>query len=191
MPNLLQTPPLMEFSVPDWGLFLQRIVWSLLILLLAWFIAHRVRRATLHALRRTRLDVNFALLLGRIAYFTAVGFGLIWILQIFEVNWATLAAAVGVFGLAISLGIQDVLKSFVAGTYLLAERPFRIGDRVSVKDQTGIVEDVSVRTTTLRTDEGIRVVVPNTVVFAEVIKVDNRKEIPAAKPSEAEVDRHG
>ena len=185
---MLQEPFTTLIPVPDWGWLLNRLLWGLVILLVTWGIAARVRTMVLVALKRTGLDINFALLLARMAFFGIIGFGIVLVLQLFELNWATLAAGVGAIGIAISLGIQDVLRSFVAGTYLLAERPFRIGDRVTVKDQTGVVQDVSVRTTTLVTDDGQRVVVPNTVVFAEVIKVHDPSASapPATSKTKAE-----
>ena len=79
------------------------------------------------------------------------------------------AALVGAAGLAISLSLQDLLKNVVAGIYILMEQPFRIGDRISVKDVTGVVQGIELRTTLLRTDEHLQVVVPNNTVLNEII----------------------
>jgi small conductance mechanosensitive channel len=72
-------------------------------------------------------------------------------------------------GLAISLSMQDLLKNVVAGIYILMEQPFRIGDRISVKEVTGVVLGIELRTTILRTDEHLQVVVPNNTVLNEII----------------------
>src|SRR5204863_8385263 len=82
---------------------------------------------------------------------------------------AGLLALAGAVGLAFSLATQDILKNFFSGIYLLLERPFRVGDTIRVKDQQGIVENIGVRTTMLRTPENVQVLVPNAVVFAEVV----------------------
>ena len=76
---------------------------------------------------------------------------------------------IGAVGLAFSLAMQDILKNFFSGVYLLLERPFRVGDTIKVKDQEGVVENIGVRTTTLRTVHNVRVMVPNAMIFAEIV----------------------
>jgi small-conductance mechanosensitive channel len=57
----------------------------------------------------------------------------------------------------------------VAGIYILLEQPFRIGDRVTVKDVTGVVQAIELRTTILRTDDALHVVVPNNTMLNEIV----------------------
>src|SRR5205823_9981159 len=66
-----------------------------------------------------------------------------------------------VVGLVIGLSLQDILKNFFAGIWVLVERPFRIGDTIEVTGYTGSVEEISFRTTQLRTADGREVIVPN------------------------------
>jgi len=75
----------------------------------------------------------------------------------------------GVAGLAASLAAQDALKSFFGTLLLIGERVFRIGDRISVGDIEGVVEQVGFRSTRLRTDEGTLLTVPNSVIAASAI----------------------
>jgi small conductance mechanosensitive channel len=101
---------------------------------------------------------------------------------------ATLVTILGAFGLAFSLAVQDILKNFFSGIYLLLERPFRVGDTIKVKDQQGLVEHIGVRTTTLRTAENVRVLVPNAIVFAEVVSNQTYAQ-PLAEPDESSGQR--
>jgi small-conductance mechanosensitive channel len=107
------------------------------------------------AMRRSRIDGGTQILVKR-------GLIVVWlvvtalvILGILGVNPAGLVAVAGAVGLAFSLAIQDILKNFFSGIYLLLERPFRVGDTIRVKDQEGVVENVGVRTTQLRTPENV------------------------------------
>jgi len=129
-----------------------------------------------------RTDVNARRLISRIANTLIIGLGVATILDTFGVPLTTFVTVLGVAGLGISLAMQDVLKSFVAGTFLLFERPFRIGDEISVKDQRGVVEDIGFRTTRLRTTDNVQVIIPNAVVFAEVVA--NRTNEVKPKPPE-------
>ena len=83
-----------------------------------------------------------------LALYTQGAFG--WILTSFSV-----------VGIVIGLSLQDILKNFFAGVWVLVERPFRIGDSIEVTGYSGTVEEISFRTTQLRTDDGREVIVPN------------------------------
>jgi len=65
--------------------------------------------------------------------------------------------------------LQDVLRSIVAGFYLLGERPFGLGERISVKDADGEVDSINLRTTTLSGADGTRFHVPNSTIFGEIV----------------------
>ena len=136
-----------------------------------------------------RTDVNARRLISRIANTLIIGLGVATTLDTFGVPLTTFVTVLGVAGLGISLAMQDVLKSFVAGTFLLFERPFRIGDEISVKDQRGVVEDIGFRTTRLRTTDNVQVIIPNAVVFAEVVanRTNEVKPKPPAPPDPADV----
>src|SRR5439155_23779281 len=71
----------------------------------------------------------------------------------------------GYLALAYSLAFQDILKNFIAGLFMLVERPFRLGDEITVDNHTGIVENIEMRATTLRTSEGEQVITPNSLVY--------------------------
>ncbi len=121
------------------------------------------------AMRRARVDTGTQILVKRAmsaAFFTVT---LLVVLGILGFNSTGLLTLAGAVGLAFSLAIQDILKNFFSGVYLLLERPFRVGDTIRVKDQQGVVENIGVRTTELRTSDNVQVLVPNAVVFAEVV----------------------
>jgi hypothetical protein len=141
------------------------------------WIAHRlgdsVRRAVL---KQGRASPEAAALLSRAVTFGIYAIAVTIALAMLGVNWAALAAVLGAATLTLTLALQDVLRSFVNGIYLLIERPFRIGDRISIGAAAGEVEDVGVRVTVLRTQSGQRIIVPNTVVFSSTI--ENRSAGP-------------
>jgi MscS family membrane protein len=78
----------------------------------------------------------------------------------------------GVAGLAVSLAAQDGLKSFFGTLLLISERSFKLGDRIAVGDQEGIVEQVGFRSTRLRTPMGSVLTIPNATLASAGI--DNR-----------------
>lgn len=82
------------------------------------------------------------------------------------------AAALGGFiGLVIGFATQQVLGQAVAGTFLLLARPFKIGDRISVAGQEGIVRDISAMYTVIEDKEGNRILIPNNQLISTILKI--------------------
>ncbi|WP_435195571.1 mechanosensitive ion channel family protein [Natronomonas sp. EA1] len=80
---------------------------------------------------------------------------------------ATVAAAAT---LAIGFAMQDVLKNFVAGVFIYTDKPFRIGDWIEWDGNAGIVEDISLRVSRVRTFDNELLTVPNSQLTDGVIK---------------------
>ena len=80
---------------------------------------------------------------------------------------ATIAAAAT---LAIGFAMQDVLKNFVAGVFIFTEKPFKIGDWIEWDDNAGVVEDISLRITRIRTFDNELLTVPNSQLTDNVVK---------------------
>src|SRR5438128_6819311 len=85
----------------------------------------------------------------------------------------------GVAGLAASLAAQDALKSFFGTLLLIGERSFKIGDRIIVSGQEGVVEQVGFRATRLRSPDGSLLTVPNSTIDAAAM--DDKGGQTAAK----------
>ena len=169
-PTLTPTPPpevgnLQEWLQAQWPSVLQALV-----VVVVTYIALRVAQGwVVSAMRRARIDTGTQILVRRGLSIAVVVVGALVILGILGASPAGLVTVIGAVGLAFSLAIQDILKNFFSGVYLLLERPFRVGDTIKVKDQEGVVENIGVRTTTLRTVHNVRVMVPNAMIFAEVV----------------------
>src|ERR1700736_2209609 len=146
-----------------------RFVEGLLLLVLSFILASIVRRTLRNQLKRPHIDQQVALLVSRIAFLAVVVLGVI----AFFTRWfgspALVFGGFGFLALAFSLAFQDILKNFIAGLFMLLERPFRLGDEITVDNHTGIVENIEMRATTLRTSEGEQVITPNSLVYTGTI----------------------
>jgi len=74
---------------------------------------------------------------------------------------ATLLASAGIGGLALALGAQDTLKTLFGTLMLMADKPFRVGERIIFKGYDGVVEDIGLRSTRLRLLTSHQVTIPN------------------------------
>jgi small conductance mechanosensitive channel len=150
--------------------FLVQTVLAVVILFVALALGRLVRRAINRVVSRASHNANLPILLSNLVYVVLLVLAVLLVLSIYTgTGLTTLLAAFSVLGVALSLSLQDVLKNFVAGVYLLLEQPFSIGDRIKVRDVEGKVENIRIRTTSIHTDDGVEVFVPNSVVFGEVV----------------------
>lgn len=156
--------------------------------ILTWYLARAARASFEHATIKTGADPNFRLLIGRLVYLAILAIGIVTIMDTFGVPLSTLVTVLGVVGIGISLALQDILKNFFAGTYLLFERPFRLGDVISVKEHRGTVETIGVRTTTLRTPENVHIMIPNAIVFSDVVANRTHERPPKPEPTHPGAD---
>ena len=148
------------------------LIGTILLLVLGIGVARTLQRLTIHNLGENRIDVNIRTLIGRIFYFMVLIFIFFWILSIWNVSLTFPVAAVGVVTVAIGVSLQDILKDLVAGVYILAERPFHIGDQISTFttiNYVGDVQDIQLRATKLRLVSGEEVTIPNSLVFGSIV----------------------
>ena len=82
-----------------------------------------------------------------------------------------LISTLGIGSVAVGFAFQDIFKNFLAGIILLIDEPFRIGDEVVIADYQGTITHISIRTTKILTYQGERVLLPNSTVFTEAVKV--------------------
>jgi small conductance mechanosensitive channel len=150
-----------------------QILWAAVVIVAILFGSRWVRRRTKSAARRHHYNPNVVSLLDNITKVFIYTLVFIVVLKLFGVSSSSLVTVVGLVSAAITLSLQDVLKNFVSGLYLLAEQPFLVGDRIEVVGQKGVIERVDIRTTVLRDEADELVLVPNYKVFSEVVL--NRK----------------
>ena len=87
-----------------------------------------------------------------------------------------LLTGAGVAGLAVSLAAQSTLNSLIAGITLVLERPFGIGDYIVLGDCEGTVEDISFRSTRIRSPDNVAITIENSKITAEYIQNYDRRQ---------------
>ena len=87
------------------------------------------------------------------------------VLRVLNLDIGPAIAGLGIVGLAISLGTQDLVRDYVAGSFVLIENQYSRGDVVTVAGVTGVVEDVSLRRTSLRDADGTLHTVPHRLIL--------------------------
>ena len=115
--------------------------------------------------RRAQLT-PITILITRLAYAALIIFSLSAGLARFGINITALAAALGIAGLGFALAAQDTIADAIAGILILADRPFRVGDRIEIEAAKtwGDVMDIGLRSTRIRTRDNRVVIIPNSTI---------------------------
>jgi small-conductance mechanosensitive channel len=174
---VLEPPPLsLEGLADSFRQFGERLVAHLpsllaavLFLIVTVLVARAVRRGVGRALRRTSTEPHVELLLAKLAYFAVATIGVLIALSLGGVNLGVLVGSLGLATVALGFALQDIVGNLAAGVVLLLEHPFTRGDYIAVDGTEGTVEDIRVRATQLRSPDGQRVLVPNKLLFTNVL----------------------
>ena len=139
--------------------FLIQVVVFLLVLVFASRFVDRLLRT--RVLIRTAMDPGQRYAVSRFASYAVFVVGLVVGLQSLGVNLNTLTVFGGALGIGIGFGLQNLTNNFVSGLILLAERPVKVGDRVEVDGLNGDVVRIGARSTWVRTNDNVVIIIPN------------------------------
>ncbi|MDZ7639752.1 MAG: mechanosensitive ion channel [Bryobacterales bacterium] len=146
-----------EISVSP--IFLIQVVLFLAVLVVAARTVDSVLRTRI--LVRTAMDAGQRYALARVASYSVFVVGLVVGLQSIGLNLNTLTVFGGALGIGIGFGLQNLTNNFVSGLILLAERPVKVGDRVEVDGLNGDVVRIGARSTWVRTNDNVVIIIPN------------------------------
>ncbi|MBI5775713.1 MAG: mechanosensitive ion channel family protein [Verrucomicrobia bacterium] len=112
-------------------------------------------------LRRTHLEPALQYAVGKIIGYGVMALGFYIAFQMAGINLSSLAVLAGAIGVGLGFGLQNIISNFISGLIVLAERPIAIGDRIEVGSVAGCVTKISLRSTTVLTNDNITIIVPN------------------------------
>jgi small-conductance mechanosensitive channel len=157
--NLMSRPYFRLGQLPITPAFLIKAIAYLLLLL---FLSRFARRVMQHSiLPRTSMESGQQYALARVVGYVIFLVGLMVGLQSAGVNLNSLLVLGGTLGIGLGFGLQNIANNFVSGLVLLAEQPIRVGDRVEVDGTSGDVVRIGGRSTWLRTNDNVVIIVPN------------------------------
>ena len=128
-------------------------------------------RALDHERRVQRAETIGSLLNSIVGVLVVVITGM-YVLQNLDINIAPLLTSVGILGVAIVFGAQQLIRDFLAGIFITIEDQFGIGDVIETSEVVGVVESMGLRITRVRSDDGAIWYLRN----GEILRVGNRSQ---------------
>jgi small-conductance mechanosensitive channel len=108
-----------------------------------------------------------------VIYLTGIGFA-IWNIPTLKHVAQSMLASAGILAVVVGFAAQQALGNIISGIFIVMFKPYRINDRITVKDTlSGIVEDINLRHTIIRNFENQRIIIPNSVISNEILVNSN------------------
>jgi small conductance mechanosensitive channel len=148
-------------QLPVYGL---KLLGAVLILLVGRWVATLLRKLIERSMDKGQVDATLVKFTGNLVYALLMVVVVLAALNQVGVQTTSFIAILGAAGLAIGFALQGSLSNFAAGVMLIVFRPFKVGDFVSAAGEAGIIEEISLFTTQLRTGDNKTIIVPNSGV---------------------------
>jgi small conductance mechanosensitive channel len=152
-----------------------KFIVALLILIIGKMIAKIIRKGVQKLLEHKNVDNTVISFVSSLVYGLAILVSFIAAISHLGFNTSSLVAIVGAAGLAIGLALQGSLSNFASGILLISLKPFKSGDFVEVSGTAGVVEEVNIFSTQLRTGDNKTVIIPNGSITSGTITNYSKK----------------
>ena len=141
-----------------------QLVYFLIVISVAFLISWSLTRY-LHRNLKGRVGEDRYQVISKLINYGILTVALLLSMPLLGIKLSGLAVAGGVFGVVIGFASQNVVSNFIAGLFVMIERPIRIGDEANIGGTEGFVEEIRILSTLMRTYNGLRVRIPNINVF--------------------------
>ncbi len=150
---------------------LPNLVLAVLIFTVFFFVSKFLRRIIYRFLLKFSDKPAISELFSSIIYIIFLFAGLFISLELLhlEKTISSLLAGAGIIGLALGFAFQDLTANFISGVFIIFRKPFDVGQIIDTNGFNGTVEEIKLRSTTLRTNDGLHVMLPNKDIFQKPI----------------------
>ena len=150
----------------DWGI---KVLAALAIFIIGRWVAKGIRRGVRRMMEKGGADPIIIGFVGSIVYIALLAFVVIAALGQLGIQTTSFIAILGAAGLAVGLALQGSLANFAAGFLMIIFRPFKVGDFVEAAGVAGVVKDMQIFTTTMKTGDNKTIIIPNAKISGDNI----------------------
>jgi len=147
-----------------------KIVGAIVILIIGRIVASIVRKLVRKAMSRRKTDETLVSFFSAMAHTIVMIFVLVAVIAQFGIHVTSFVAILAAAGFAIGFALQGSLSNFAAGVMIIVFRPYKIGDFIDAAGVAGVVKEVHLFNTIINTPDNIKVIVPNSKIYGDVIK---------------------
>ena len=147
---------------------------AILIFIIGKWVARLVARLIENAMAKSKIEKTLASFAKNMIYYTILIFVIIAALGKLGIQTSSFVALIGAAGLAVGLALQGSLANFAAGVMIIMFEPFKTGNTIESSGATGVVEEIQIFNTILRSDNK-KIILPNSKITSDKIVVHQDK----------------
>ena len=140
-----------------------------ILILFFWLLFRATRLPLRHLLMRTGFEPAFIGMVLNVYRFAVLTLGIVMAASQLGINVGAALAGLGVVGLTIGFAAKDSLSNIMAGFLIFWDKPFHVGQWVTLGDHYGKISEITMRTTRLRTRDNRWVIIPNATVIDQIL----------------------
>ena len=148
-------------EIGQFRISLARILLGIVLFIALLFATRLIQRWLRERAAQSRLDPGIANSIDTVVGYAGTALAALLAVSYAGLDITNLAIVAGALSVGIGFGLQSIVNNFVSGLILLIERPIKVGDRIVVGDQQGLVRRISVRATEIETFDRASLIVPN------------------------------
>jgi len=157
-------------KLQEWvALYGLKLVAAIVILILGRFIAGLLKKLINKMMTKHNVEKTLTSFVSSISYVAMITFVVIAAIGQLGVQTASFVAVLGAAGLAVGLALQGSLSNFAAGVLMIIFKPFKVGDFVEAGGAAGVVDEVGIFTTIVKTPDNKKIIIPNAKVTGDNI----------------------
>jgi len=149
--------------------YIPNVVGALFVFICAYFIYRILSTPLKRVLEKSGIENALVNIINSIFKVFVSVFALVMMAGQLGINVAAALAGIGVAGIAIGFASQDALANIIAGFLIFLDKPFRVGDYITHEGRYGCIEEITMRSTRIRTQDNTYVVVPNQKIINDVV----------------------
>lgn len=138
-----------------------KLVLAIIVLIVGLWIIRLVLKGTNKAMERSNMDISLRKFLRSLFSILLKALLLISVASMIGIATTSFVAILGAAGLAVGLALQGGLANFAGGVIILIFKPFKVGDFIDAQGYMGIVHEITIFTTVLKTPDNKTVIIPN------------------------------
>uniref|UniRef100_UPI0037CCAE53 mechanosensitive ion channel family protein n=1 Tax=Silvanigrella sp. TaxID=2024976 RepID=UPI0037CCAE53 len=151
--------------------FSLNLLYSIVTVLILYSIAYWIIRVVKKANEKVeKIDPTLLPISITVIKYASFIIGILIILNIFGANTNGIIAFLGATGLGLALALKETLQNIASGLMLIFLRPFKVNDYIESNSNNGTVQEINLFTTTLKTNDGLFLFVPNSLLWNSSIK---------------------
>jgi small-conductance mechanosensitive channel len=167
--SILETLAFVVYTYDGSPITLLQILQVPFYILLAWFVVGYLGKLIKKGLRARNVSADAVHFFSRVYLVLTIAILIFTSMEILNIPLTAFAFVSGAIAIGVGFGAQNIINNFISGWILMWERPIRIGDFLEVGDARGVVESINTRSTLIRRNDGVHMLVPNSQLLENTV----------------------